>query len=221
MNTGRLGVFASVFLSLACLGGAGAATVADAPAASDARTVHVTLLDMASIMGRGMGPGFGPGFGPGSDRGYGGGMTGQGPGQGRAPGMQGQGMQGPGAGPGNWRGMMGRGMMGGGMGMMSLLTDRSTVRSGKVHFAVTNASTLMRHEMLVIAVDDPNALLPYDYYTAKVPEDKVASPGEVSELEAGKSGTLDVELKPGSYLLICNIPGHYAAGMAALLTVTP
>ena len=35
------------------------------------------------------------------------------------------------------------------------------------------------------------------------------------------TGTLDVNLTPGSYLLICNVPGHYAAGMVAELTVAP
>jgi len=198
MKTGRLGVLTSVLLSLACLGGPAAA------ATGEAQTVTVTLLDMASIMGRGMGPG----------------MMGPGSGAGRMGAAPGQGMPGPGM-QGRWSGMMGTGMMGRGMGMMAIVADRSTVKAGKVHFAVTNASTLMVHEMLLVAVDDPNALLPYDYYTAKVPEDKVASPGEVSELEAGKSGALDVELKAGAYLLICNIPGHYAAGMVTLLTVTP
>ena len=32
---------------------------------------------------------------------------------------------------------------------------------------------------------------------------------------------LDARLTPGSYLLICNVPGHYAAGMVTPLTVTP
>jgi uncharacterized cupredoxin-like copper-binding protein len=30
-----------------------------------------------------------------------------------------------------------------------------------------------------------------------------------------------VTLAAGSYLLICNLPGHYAAGMAVPLNVTP
>lgn len=185
--------------------------------------------------GQGMVPGQGPGqgMGPGSGRG-----PGMGPGQGQGPGMQGRGPgQGPGAGGGpGWgmmgdsmigHGMMGWGMMGpggGGMmgqGMMAVRLDKPTVKAGEVRFEVANLSRAWRHEMVVVAVDDPNAPLPYDYNTARVPEDKLKVLGEVDELEAGKSGALDVKLEPGSYLLICNLPGHYAAGMVAVFTVTP
>jgi uncharacterized cupredoxin-like copper-binding protein len=30
---------------------------------------------------------------------------------------------------------------------------------------------------------------------------------------------LTVDLDPGNYVVICNIPGHYAAGMHAELTI--
>ena len=183
--------------------------------------------------GQGMGPGTGPGMGPGQGMGPGSGpgghrpMTpGQGmPGQGYGPGMVGQG-------PGQGWGMMGRGMMGWGMmdpggagpmghGMMAVRLDKPTVKAGKVRFEVANLSQAWRHEMVVVAVDDPNAPLPYDYNTARVPEDTLKVLGEVDELEAGKSGSLEVKLEPGSYLLVCNLPGHYAAGMVGLITVTP
>jgi uncharacterized cupredoxin-like copper-binding protein len=39
-------------------------------------------------------------------------------------------------------------------------------------------------------------------------------------IEAGKSATLKVDLKPGSYELYCSIPGHKQAGMDLTLTVT-
>jgi uncharacterized cupredoxin-like copper-binding protein len=31
-------------------------------------------------------------------------------------------------------------------------------------------------------------------------------------LAAGASGTVTADLKPGTYELICHVPGHYAAG---------
>jgi len=40
-------------------------------------------------------------------------------------------------------------------------------------------------------------------------------------MQPNASKTLDVTLAAGSYLLICNVPGHYAAGMVTPLTVTP
>lgn len=127
----------------------------------------------------------------------------------------GMGMMGPG------QGMMGAGQGMMGSGMMSIRTDKSTVKTGEIHFVATNWSRGLVHEMLVVAVEDPNAPLLYDYGTAKIPEEKVKALGEVAELEPNGAGTLDVKLAPGSYLLICNVAGHFAAGMVTPFTVTP
>ena len=43
--------------------------------------------------------------------------------------------------------------------------------------------------------------------------------GEVGDLKAGASGSTSVTLAPGHYVVICNLPGHYASGMHADLTV--
>ena len=56
---------------------------------------------------------------------------------------------------------------------------------------------------------------------AKVNEDEVKVLGDTSELLPNKSASVEVTLSPGSYLLICNVPGHYAAGMAVPLIVKP
>jgi uncharacterized cupredoxin-like copper-binding protein len=170
------------------------ATSAAAPsiAAEGQATVKIALLDMSSLVPRGAG---------------GRGMMGQG--------MMGYGMMGP--------GMMGQGMMGPGMmgGMMSVRMETSTLKAGAIKFEVTNWSRSVLHEVLVIPVDSPTAPLPYDFAQARVPEDQVKVLAETGDMQPNTSKTLEVTLTPGSYLLICNIPGHYAAGMAAALTVTP
>lgn len=173
-------------------------------------TVKVALTDMSASAGMGpmgqwmMGPGYAGGQG----------MMGNGmmrPGFGWGPGMMGQGY---GWGPG----MMGSNMM---MGMMAIRIDHDTVKAGSVKFDVTNWSRVVPHEVLVIAVEDPAAPLPYDYSQARVKEDQVKVLGDTSEMQPNASHTLDLTLAPGSYLLICNVAGHYASGMATPLRVTP
>jgi uncharacterized cupredoxin-like copper-binding protein len=47
----------------------------------------------------------------------------------------------------------------------------------------------------------------------------VHSLGEISELKPGARGKLTLNLKAGTYLLLCNQPGHYKAGMSTKLVV--
>ena len=106
-------------------------------------------------------------------------------------------------------------------GMMSIRTDQATVKAGPVRFDVTNWSKGMLHEMLVVAVDSADAPLPYDYGQGKVAEEQVRVLGETPELQPNASAALDLTLAVGSYLLVCNLPGHYASGMVVPLTVMP
>jgi uncharacterized cupredoxin-like copper-binding protein len=162
-------------------------------AAEEPTTVRVALLDMSALVPGARGPGFGGmGWGPGGDgRGF---------------------------------GMMGPGMMGAGgpmMGMMTIRADETRLAAGPVTFDVTNWSRSIVHEAVVIAVDSPDAPLPYDYAKQLIPEDQIKILGETEELEPSASKALDVALSPGNYLLVCNVPGHYAAGMVLPITVVP
>ena len=104
---------------------------------------------------------------------------------------------------------------------MAMLAVPNTVRAGKVKFIVSNKSGDTVHEMIVAPVADPTKPLDYVQAEDRVNEEAAGHLGEVSELEPGKSWTLEVDLKPGTYILYCNIPKHYMAGMWTLLTVTP
>jgi uncharacterized cupredoxin-like copper-binding protein len=102
---------------------------------------------------------------------------------------------------------------------MSIVLDKKAVPAGKVTFDVKNDSKDMVHEMLVSPVAGQSAVLAYVDTENRVDEEKSGDLGEVSELDPGKAGALTLELKPGLYLLYCNVPGHYMAGMWATLTV--
>lgn len=103
--------------------------------------------------------------------------------------------------------------------IMSVTADTSSVSAGEVTFEVTNSSKSMVHEMLVVKVTDLATQLPYDAATDRIDEDKAGSLGEVSELDAGVTGSLTLTLEPGTYLLFCNLRGHYMAGMWTSITV--
>lgn len=104
---------------------------------------------------------------------------------------------------------------------MGISTTPATVKAGEVTFEATNSSKDMVHEMVVALAPDPIKPLPYNADEQRVDEEKAKHLGEVSELEPGKSGALRITLKPGKYILYCNIPGHYALGMWTEITVAP
>jgi uncharacterized cupredoxin-like copper-binding protein len=115
---------------------------------------------------------------------------------------------------------MGSGMNGHkGMAMMGVDADQTSIPAGKVTFEVTNDSKDTIHEMLVARIESADQKLPYIKDQSRVDEEAIKDLGEVSELDPGKSGALTVDLKPGLYLLFCNVPGHFAAGMWTTLKV--
>jgi len=103
---------------------------------------------------------------------------------------------------------------------MGMKLSRKSAPAGVVTFQVTNGSKDTVHEMIVMYRQDPTKPLPYIDAENRVDEDKAGDKGEVSELDPGKSGTLTVPLKPGKYVLICNVPGHFDSGMWAEFDVT-
>ncbi len=130
----------------------------------------------------------------------------------------------------------GRGMMGGwtddngfaGMGaMMSVQVSPTSVPSGTVSLRVANDGALT-HELVVLPLADG----------AQPGQRAIGSDGAVSEdgslgeasntcaagegdgIAAGSDGWVTLDLAPGHYELVCNLPGHYAHGMYAELDVT-
>ena len=83
-----------------------------------------------------------------------------------------------------------------------------------------NQSRNSVHEV-IIAREDGAQELPMDAKRVRVIESRVRRLGEIADLAPGKSGKLTLDLKPGSYVLFCNQPGHYQDGMFATLTVAP
>lgn len=103
---------------------------------------------------------------------------------------------------------------------MRIVLDRETIKPGHVTLHAENQSKNLVHEV-IIARDDGAKELPTDAKHARVIESRVKRLGEIADLAPGKSGTLTLNLNPGTYALFCNQPGHYQDGMFAKLTVAP
>ncbi len=91
-----------------------------------------------------------------------------------------------------------------------------TAKAGKVKFTLVNKGKIV-HELIVLKTKAAPGSLKVDPKTAKVSEKD--SVGEVSETQPGKTRSATLDLKPGSYLLICDVPTHYMLGMTGTLTV--
>jgi uncharacterized cupredoxin-like copper-binding protein len=89
-----------------------------------------------------------------------------------------------------------------------------SVSAGKVTFTVKNTGH-MEHELTIIKTSKGASKLP----VASKRASETGKIGEIEDVGAGKSKKHTFNLKKGHYVLICNIPGHYQAGMRADFTV--
>ena len=105
------------------------------------------------------------------------------------------------------------------MAKMGININPKVAAPGHVRFDVTNLASNLVHEVLVARVSDENQLLPYDQSRNKVDEEALEVLGSVSEINPNKSASLTLDLKPGQYLLYCNVAGHYMAGMWTVILV--
>ncbi len=122
--------------------------------------------------------------------------------------------------------------MGGGLGgrmggRMMLRADRVDVPAGTLTLRLTNAGTV-DHELVVLPLADCEQIGRrvvgadgmVDESTSLGEASRTDGPGAGDGIEPGSAGWLTLDLAPGRYELVCNIPGHYAAGMVALLVVS-
>lgn len=77
--------------------------------------------------------------------------------------------------------------------------SRSEVPAGKIRFVVTNQGTMPHN----LTVEDGSGVI------AKTPNFRAAQGAQ----------TLEVDLKPGTYTLICTLPGHAKKGQVATFVV--
>ncbi|MEO8607903.1 MAG: cytochrome C oxidase subunit IV family protein [Chloroflexota bacterium] len=99
---------------------------------------------------------------------------------------------------------------------IDLSTDH--VPSGMVTFHITNQATDMMHELIVIKTDLPPDQLPTDSL-GRLLEDSVNIIDAHEDIFFGTTVNMQLNLDPGNYVLVCNLPEHYQAGMNVAFTV--
>ncbi|MGE0057517.1 MAG: hypothetical protein AB7T32_05995 [Dehalococcoidia bacterium] len=92
----------------------------------------------------------------------------------------------------------------------------SELAAGAVKLQVQNVGT-QAHDIFVIRTDLAAEKLPVKSGTVDLNGLEVA--GSKKDIERREKVSLDLELKPGAYVLICNISGHYTLGMHTGLVV--
>ena len=103
----------------------------------------------------------------------------------------------------------------------TITLDESTGAAGDITFDVTNDAE-QTHEFVVLKTDIAEDALPTD---DAGDVDEAGDPGielvdEIEDIAAGDTPSLTVTLDAGSYVLICNLPGHYRQGMHSSFTVS-
>ncbi len=93
-----------------------------------------------------------------------------------------------------------------------------SVPAGDVTFVVTDEGSIL-HNLRVIRTELLPDALPLDDAGLAVDESQVDVVADSADLGPGESVEVTGTLESGSYVLICNIAGHYGAGMFTAFTV--
>lgn len=105
----------------------------------------------------------------------------------------------------------------------AITLDKSTAEAGSVTFEVKNDGP-STHEFVVFKTDlAPDALPTKDENGVQIVDEAgegVTAVDEIEDIENGTTKTLKVDLAAGHYVIICNLPAHYVAGMHTELTVS-
>ena len=100
---------------------------------------------------------------------------------------------------------------------MSIQAGPTVAVSGPVTFSIANIGTVV-HELVVLKTDTAEGSIPARVTDPSKAQEPGAA-GEAEDIDPGKTATLTLDLAPGKYVLICNEPGHYAAGMHTSFTI--
>lgn len=95
------------------------------------------------------------------------------------------------------------------------------MHAGKADLTIQNNGTVP-HELLIFKSDrDPGAYPTDAAGDIKEVGGGVSLVSDGDNIDPGGTQTRSVDLKPGKYLFVCNIPGHFKQGMYEIVIVMP
>ena len=99
----------------------------------------------------------------------------------------------------------------------SVTLESTSVPAGEVTFEAVNEGS-ETHEIEVFEGDADPASLPISSNVADTEGWTLVD--EIEDVTPGASANLTVDLSPGTYQVVCNLPGYFEKGMYSTLTVT-
>jgi len=105
---------------------------------------------------------------------------------------------------------------------MAINLSPATAPAGSINFVIYNSGKIP-HEFVVFKTNLPDTKLPLKGSSLDEEGKGVKHIAEIGEedLKSGATKTLSVNLAPGHYILVCNLPGHFQAGMKTDFIVKP
>lgn len=102
-----------------------------------------------------------------------------------------------------------------------ILSPITTIPAGVVSFDIDSRGP-STHEFVVFETDQPADLMPLGADGMTIDEDSplLRAAGELAQVDIGASDDLVLHLPVGTYVLVCNMEGHYLGGMYLSLAVT-
>jgi uncharacterized cupredoxin-like copper-binding protein len=96
----------------------------------------------------------------------------------------------------------------------------TTVPAGTVTFSVYSKGP-STHELAVFETTRPADQLPLGSDGLRIDEDSslLRAAGELEQVDIGETESVLLRLSPGTYVLVCNMEGHYLGGMYFSLVV--
>jgi uncharacterized cupredoxin-like copper-binding protein len=110
-----------------------------------------------------------------------------------------------------------------GLDQWAVKPTTTTLSAGPVTFNVSNEGTIP-HEFVVLKTNTKASKIPiatFEGQADRINEDTSGTNvGETGDLNPAESKSVTIDLQPGHYVFLCNLPAHYQSGMHVDVTVS-